>query len=90
MMVNEIASHVILDEVSRLGEIGKYIIKALSILRRAEWKSLKEVTEGLAGRNLSDWNFTHALKQLMKVRVVKKEDDNYSLIDPMYSLVKNL
>ncbi|WP_338603330.1 ATP-binding protein [Sulfolobus tengchongensis] len=85
--VDNIASRIILDEYARLGEIEKVIVKALGLLKSSNWNNLKKVCEGLLGKKISDWNFDHSLKQLIKARIIYKKDGKYFLIDPMYKVL---
>ncbi|WP_029366506.1 AAA family ATPase [Saccharolobus islandicus] len=86
--VTKIARTIILSEFSSLSEIQQVIIKALSIMKQARWRDLKKVSEGFLRRDIKDWTFNHALKQLINARIVLKENEKYSLIDPLYSIVQ--
>lgn len=80
----KIALKLVKEEYERLGEIERAVLRGLSLLNSPSWRNLKKVTEALLGREVKDWSFTHALKQLINARVAKKEGENYSLVDPMY------
>ncbi|BCS93515.1 MAG: ATPase [Metallosphaera javensis (ex Sakai et al. 2022)] len=82
--VEKIALKLVKEEYERLGEIERAVLRGLSLLNSPSWRNLKKVTEALLGREVKDWSFTHALKQLINARVAKKEGENYSLVDPMY------
>ncbi|ADB86253.1 bromodomain-containing protein [Saccharolobus islandicus] len=86
--VTKIARTIILSEFSSLSEIQQVIIKALSIMKQARWRDLKKVSEGFLRRDIKDWTFNHALKQLINERIILKENEKYSLIDPLYSIVQ--
>ncbi|QXJ32427.1 MULTISPECIES: hypothetical protein [Saccharolobus] len=57
-------------------------------MKQARWRDLKKVSEGFLRRDIKDWTFNHALKQLINARIVLKENEKYSLIDPLYSIVQ--
>ncbi len=82
--VSKIALRVVKGEYERLGEVERAVLKALTLLNHPDWKSLKKVTEALLGREIKDWSFSHALKQLVNARIVRKVNDHYELVDPMY------
>ena len=81
------ARGIILEELKALTEIQRTIMRALSLVEGAGWSDLKALTEGLMRRELRDWTFDHALKQLINARLVRKEGEKYSIIDPMYRAV---
>lgn len=86
-MVKKVAEGIIREEVARLSETQRMILRALCLVEHISWKELKNLTEGLAKRELKDWVFNHALMQLINARIVKKNDRGYLLIDPLYKLV---
>jgi AAA+ ATPase superfamily predicted ATPase len=88
-MVLNIASSIIKAEIERLGEIQKIIIKSLSLVDEIGWKDLENLCESIGKREIADWSFNHALKQLVDARLVRvnSESKKYSLIDPMYKYI---
>jgi len=89
-IVNEIAKSIIADEIKQFGELERAILKSLSMTKEINWTDLKKITESLTGRKIEDWSFNHALEQLIAARLVFKKNSEYSLIDPMYYLIKNI
>ncbi|WP_291999777.1 hypothetical protein [Caldivirga sp.] len=85
-MVANVAETLVKEEVKELGELERVVLGAISMVNEARWRELKAITESLLGREVKDWSFTHALKQLVNARLVRKINDYYSLIDPMYKL----
>jgi DNA-binding transcriptional ArsR family regulator len=67
--------------------IQRRIIKALSLVEEIGWSDLKKLTEGLGKTKIEDSVFNNALKKLVDARLVRKEEDKYSLIDPLYKVV---
>ena len=86
-MVFRTAKGIILEELKALSELQRTIMRALSLVEGAGWSDLKALTESLMRRELQDWTFDHALKQLVNARLVRKEGNKYSVIDPMYKAV---
>ncbi len=85
-MVINVAEALVREEVKELGELERVVLRAISMVNEARWREVKAITEGLLGREVKDWSFTHALKQLVNARLVRKINDHYSLIDPLYRL----
>lgn len=75
-MVFRTAKGIILEKLKALSELQRTIMRALSLVEGAGWSDLKALTESLMRRELQDWTFDHALKQLVNARLVRKEGDN--------------
>ncbi|AHC50789.1 ATPase [Sulfolobus acidocaldarius SUSAZ] len=88
-MVKKVAEGVIKDELGRLSDTQRAILRSLCLVEEVSWKELKNLTEGLTKREFKDWVFNHALKQLVNARLVKKDVNGYRIIDPMYKTILN-
>jgi len=89
-LVIDIAKNVIKEELKQLSETQRRIIKALSLVEEIGWSDLKKLTEGLGKTKIEDSVFNNALKKLVDARLVRKEEDKYSLIDPLYKVLTSL
>ena len=85
--VLNIAKNIIRDELKQLSVTQRYIINALSLVDEIEWKDLKRLTESLNKIELKDSIFNNALKHLVDSRLVKKNNNKYGLIDPIYKIL---
>ena len=89
-LVLDIAKNVIKEELKQLSETQRQIIKALSLVEEIGWTDLKKLTEGLSKTKIEDTVFNNALKKLVDARLVRKEENKYAIIDPLYKLVLGL
>ena len=89
-LVLDIAKNVIKEELKQLSETQRQIIKALSLVEEIGWTDLKKLTEGLSKTKIEDMVFNNALKKLIDARLVRKEENKYAIIDPLYKLVLGL
>ncbi|MGC8664997.1 MAG: AAA family ATPase [Nitrososphaeria archaeon] len=88
-LVFSIAKSLIKDELDRLSENQRLIIRALSLVEEISWKDLKNLTESLSKNEIEDSVFDYSLKHLIDARIVKKENERYSLIDPIYKILRS-
>ncbi|MGC8559018.1 MAG: AAA family ATPase, partial [Nitrososphaeria archaeon] len=63
--------------------------RALSLVEEISWKDLKNLTESLSKNEIEDSVFDYSLKHLIDARIVKKENERYSLIDPIYKILRS-
>ena len=89
-LVLDIAKNVIKEELKQLSETQRQIVKALSLVEEIGWTDLKKLTEGLSKTKIEDTVFNNALKKLVDARLVRKEENKYAIIDPLYKLVLGL
>lgn len=77
------AKKMALNEIKKLP--SKYYIYALKAISTGyrRWKSIKQAVELWANHSLTNAQISRILQMLLKLSLVEKKDDEYSIVDPI-------
>ncbi len=85
--VKDNAKHVLNDELKSLGPLELSIMKAISSFeKRCTWKELKALSSAYYGSTPDDKSLQRSIDSLINMRLIRKTEGMYELVDSMYKL----
>jgi AAA+ ATPase superfamily predicted ATPase len=87
--VKKNAKAVLNDELKNLGPLELAIIKAVSSLDKGgSWTEMKALSRAHYGKRPDDKSLKRSIDGLMNMKLVRKADSKYGLVDPLYKLTR--
>jgi AAA+ ATPase superfamily predicted ATPase len=83
------AKAVLNDELKNLGSLELAIIKAVSSLDKGgSWTEIKALGSAYYGKDPDDKSLKRSIDALMNMKLVRKTEGRYELVDPLYKLTR--
>jgi AAA+ ATPase superfamily predicted ATPase len=87
--VKKNAKAVLNDELKNLGPLELAIIKAVSSFDKGgSWTEMKALSGANYGKRPDDKSLKRSIDGLINMKLVRKTDDKYVLVDPLYKLTR--